>query len=341
MSNSASWNIEKTWLRDPEPPSRAINMNHLGRVLNGNGSPPIKMLFVYNCNPAVTLPDQNSVIRGLSREDLFTVVFDQVFTDTSQYADLVLPATTFLEHYDTAKAYGPITMQLVRPVIDGVGESRANPEVFADLIRRMGLDQATDPEDDLDNMFQVLDALPAPHGDELRENRTATAPFGGRPIQFVDVFPRTPNRRIQLCPEALDRQAPLGLYGFQSDPGTADYPLALISPASERTVSSTLGELPRPQVRLDIHPDDAVARGIDDEDEIRIYNELGEVRLHARVTALVRRGTVSMPKGVWRRHTGNASTSNALVPDTLADLGGGACFNDARVQVERIGSNHA
>ena len=107
MSNSASWNIERTWLRDAEPSTRAINMNRLGRVLSGEGladGPPVKLLFVYNCNPAVTLPDQARVLRGLEREDLFTVVFDQVFTDTALYADVVLPATTFLEQYDFVRS---------------------------------------------------------------------------------------------------------------------------------------------------------------------------------------------------------------------------------------------
>jgi anaerobic selenocysteine-containing dehydrogenase len=337
MSNSAAWNIERPWLRDQEPATRAINMNHVGRVLTDPTlSPPIKMLFVYNCNPAVTLPDQNRVLAGLKREDLFTVVFDQVFTDTAQYADMVLPATTFLEHYDTAKAYGPITMQLARPVIDQVGESRANADVFAELLRRTGLSRPSDPADDLENMFQVLDGLPAPTGAELREQCSASPPYGGRPIQFVDVFPRTTNGKVHLCPEVLEQQSPLGLYGFQPDPETVQYPLAMISPASERTISSTLGELPRPRVHLDMHPQDAAQRGIEEGDPIRIFNQLGEVRVHARVSGLMRPGTVAMPKGVWRRHTGNGLTSNALVPDSLTDLGGGACFNDARVQVERV-----
>jgi anaerobic selenocysteine-containing dehydrogenase len=341
MSNSASWDIDKKWLEsDPEPATRAVNMNQVGRVLTGEAgdgpTPPIKLLFVYNCNPAVTLPDQNRVLKGLQRDDLFTIVFDQVFTDTAQYADIVLPATTFLEHYDTAKAYGPLMMEMTRPVIDEVGESRANAPVFAALLQRLGLDRPEDPSDDLENMFQVLSGLPGTVGDELKNRGVATPPYGGQPIQFVDVFPRTPNGKVQLCPEALDRQAPLGLYGFQPDPATRAFPLALISPATERTISSTLGELPRPQVRLDLHPDDAAARQIEDGDPIRIFNELGEVKVHARVSHFIRRGTVSMPKGVWRRHTTNHLTSNALVPDSLADLGGGACFNDARVEVERI-----
>jgi anaerobic selenocysteine-containing dehydrogenase len=185
-------------------------------------------------------------------------------------------------------------------------------------------------------MLDVISRLPAPHGDELRENWKTTGPFGGQPVQFVDVMPRTSDQKVHLFPDHLDREAPLGLYGFQSDPATEQYPLALISPASERTVSSTLGELPRPAVMLDIHPDDAAARDVDEKEVVRMFNAQGEVRVPVRVTPLVRQGTVSMPKGVWRRHVANGYTTNALVPDTLTDLGGGACFNDARVQVEKI-----
>ena len=151
-------------------------------------------------------------------------------------------------------------------------------------------------------------------------------------------FPRPADRKVDLFPQALDKQAPTGLYGYQPDPATAEFPLALISPASERTISSTLGELSRPEVRLEINPDDAEARGIDDGDAIRVWNGLGEMRINARLSPLVARGIVTMPKGVWRRNTKNGYTSNALVPDSLADLGGGACFNDARVQVEKMKS---
>jgi len=115
------------------------------------------------------------------------------------------------------------------------------------------------------------------------------------------------------------------------------FPLALISPASDRTISSTLGELPRPEVRLLIHPDDASSRQIDDGEDVRIWNELGEVRCRAQVGTWIRPGTVVLPKGLWRRHTANGYTATALAPATLTDIGGGACFNDARVQVERAG----
>jgi anaerobic selenocysteine-containing dehydrogenase len=335
MSNSASWNITRSWIRDPEANTRAINMNHLGRALLEDAA-PVRLLFVYNCNPAVTMPDQGRVLKGLERDDLFTVVHDQVLTDTALYADVVLPATTFLEHYDLVKSYGPITMQLARPVIDQVAESRPNVELFAELIRRLDLEREGDPSGDLEMMLDVLGRLPEPHGDQIRQYTKATAPFDGRPVQFVDVMPQTPDQKVHLFPAELDRQAPLGLYGFQPDPGTDQYPLALISPASERTVSSTLGELPRPTVVLDIHPTDAAARDIQNNEVVRMFNGLGEVRLPVRVTPLVKQGTVSMPKGVWRRHIANGLTSNTLVPDALTDLGGGACFNDARVQIEKV-----
>jgi anaerobic selenocysteine-containing dehydrogenase len=311
-------------------------MNKVGRILTEPEGAPVNVLFVYNCNPVAILPDQRRVIRGFEREDLFTVVFDQVLTDSAMYADVVLPATTFLEHYDFARGYGPITLQLGKPVIDAVGESRSNTDVFMDLARRLDLTIEGDPADDLEAMLSVLARLPEQVGDDLRDRWRADPPHEGRPIQFVDVFPKTADRKVDLFPRALDEQAPMGLYGYQPDPGTPEYPLALISPASERTISSTLGELSRPDVRLEINPDDAEARGIEDGDSIRVWNALGEMRINASVSPLVKRGIVTMPKGVWRRNTKNGYTSNALSPDSLSDLGGGACFNDARVQVERV-----
>jgi anaerobic selenocysteine-containing dehydrogenase len=333
MSNSASWNIERSWLQDADTTTRAVNMNHVGRELLEPSGTPVRALFVYNCNPAVTLPDQERVIRGLAREDLFTVVFDQVLTDTAAYADVVLPATTFLEHYDYAKAYGPMALQLARPVIEPVGESRPNHDVFMDLVKRLDLGRPEDPDDELEAMLSSLSAMPAGVGEGLKTDWRAEPEHGGRPIQFVDVFPNTPDRRVHLCPPELDRQAPDGLYTYQPDPATARFPLALISPASERTVSSTLGEIDRRDVVVDLNPMDAAPRGIEDGDRVALVNAQGEVHVKARLTSHVRPGTVSMPKGVWRRHTGNGWTTNRLVPDTLTDLGGGACFNDARVEV--------
>ena len=336
MSNSASWNIERTWIDAPEPDTRLVNMNHLGRALTEYADPPVKVLFVYNCNPAATVPDQKRVLRGLEREDLFTVVFDQVMTDTALYADIVLPATTFLEGYDFARAYGPINLDLVLPVVDVVGESRTNADVFGELCARLGLLGGAEPSGELDLLVGVLDSLPGTIGDDLRAGARPAPPCGTAPVQFVDVFPNTPDRTIDLFPAALESSAPAGLYRYQADPATDHHPLTLISPASERTISSTLGELPRPDVKLTMHPGDAAARGLADTDLVRVFNDLGEVHCTLAIAAVVRPGTVSLPKGLWRRSTRNGFTGTALVPDTLTDLGGGACFNDARVQVASL-----
>jgi anaerobic selenocysteine-containing dehydrogenase len=280
------------------------------------------------------MPDQNRVLQGLKRDDLFTVVFEQVFTDTARYADVVLPATTFLENYDIAKAYGPISLQVVRPVIEPEGEARSNPEVFSELLQRLGIGEA---EEETDTLMRIAGKMPGTIGRELLERGVATPPHAGTPIQFVDVFPRTPDRKVHLFPEELAAEAPAGLYGYRPDPATARYPLALISPATEKTVSSTLGELRQRPAAVHMHPADAQARGIAQDDPVRVYNDLGEVQCPVRLTYDVRPGTVSLSKGLWRRSTFNGSTSNALVPDSLTDLGGGACFNDARVEVALLG----
>jgi anaerobic selenocysteine-containing dehydrogenase len=336
MSNSASWGINRAaWIPAREASTRIVNMNHLGRALLEYADPPVKVLFVYNSNAAVTTPDQGRVLKGLERDDLFTVVFDQVMTDTARYADVLLPATTFLEGYDIARGYGPITLRLAPPVIEAVGEARSNADVFGDLLRLTGVQEDSDPKGELEEMLDVMSQLPAEIGDELRASGAARPPFDGRPIQFDTVWPLTPDRKADLFPENLDAEAPAGLYGYRPDPATSEFPLALISPASERTISSMLAELPRPEVRLLMHPDDAAARGLNEGDPIRVFNERGEVRCNVAVGGWIRPGTVSLPKGLWRKHTANGYTANVLAPDTLTDLGGGACFNDARVQVER------
>jgi len=335
MSNSGAWGIDKTWIGADEPQTRVVNMNHLGRVLTDPAEPPVKVLFVYNCNPLATMPDQNRVQRGLLRNDLTTIVFDQVMTDTARYADVVLPATTFLEAYDIARAYGSISMQLVTPVVDAVGEARPNVDVFTELSGLLGLARDDDPADEVEMMLRVIGELPVPIGEALSRQEMPVPPFGRAPVQFVDVFPRTPDRRVRLFPDALDREAPKGLYAYQDDPATPDFPLALISPASEKTISSTLGELVEWPAAVMMHPDDARARQLEEGDRIRVFNGLGEVKCLVSVTPVVRPGTVSLSKGLWARRTENGSTANALAPDSLSDIGAGACFNDARVQVEK------
>jgi anaerobic selenocysteine-containing dehydrogenase len=340
MSNTNAWGLERTWIRAQEPDTRLVNMNHLGRALTEYRDPPVQLLFVYNSNAAVTSPNQTQILKGLEREDLFTVVFDQAMTDTAQFADVLLPATTFLESYDLPRGYGPISLRLGPPVIEPVGESRSNADVFGELLRQLDLAQDGDPQGELEELLDVMAKVPEPAGADLRQHGVATPPYGGRPVQFVDVFPWTPDGKVQLFSEQLDAESPAGLYGYQPDPATQAYPLALISPSSDRTITSTLSELPRPEVRLLMHPDDAVARLIEDGADVRIFNQLGEVRCRAQIGAWIRPGTVMLPKGLWRKHTANGFTATALAPDTLTDVGGSACFNDARVQVEVVVTLH-
>src|SRR6185436_15060659 len=198
--------------------TRQLNMNHLGRILTDVSDPPVKVLFIYNCNPLMTVPHQNHVRRGLERDDLFTVVFEQSMTDTCEYADLVLPATTFLEHYDVAKGYGAYHLQLVQPVIAPVGEARPNHEVFHELSVRLGLVEPNDVEEDLGEagaFLEVASRVPEHHGASLREDRQADGPGGGNPVQFVDVHPNTADRKVHLFPAV---EATAGLYTFQPDP---------------------------------------------------------------------------------------------------------------------------
>src|SRR5215203_367516 len=338
MSNSSAWGIKAAaWMNDtPEPRTRLVNMNHLGRALTEYNDPPVKMLFVYNCNPLATMPDQARVLQGLQREDLFTVVYEQVVTDTARYADVLLPATTFVENYDIAKGYGPISLQLVNRVIEPVGEARPNSEVFSELAARLGVGEA---EEETDTLLRIISKLPPQIGAELAASGSATPPYGGAPIQFVDVFPLTADGKVELFSRALDQGAPAGLYGYQPDPATDAFPLTLISPASEKTVSSTLGELRERAAVLQMHPEDAAARGLATDDPVRVFNQLGEVHCPVALNKDIRPGMVTLPKGLWRKSTYNGLTANVLVPDTLTDLGGGACFNDARVQVASLGKH--
>jgi anaerobic selenocysteine-containing dehydrogenase len=336
MSNSPAFGLRSaSWINAPEPDTRLVNMNHLGRALTEYRDPAVEMLFVYNCNPLATMPDQNRVLEGLKREDLFTVVFEQVFTDTARYADVVLPATTFLEQYDIARGYGPITLQLVRPVIEPQGEARPNAAVFSELSERLGVGTA---EEDAETLLRITSRFPSHIASELLDRGAATPPFGGAPIQFVDVLPRTPDHKVHLAPD-IPVASSSGLYGYQADPATDRYPLALISPATEKTISSTLGELRQRAGVLHINPADAAPRGITQDDPVRIFNALGEVHAPAHITRDMPVGTIGLQKGLWRKSTYNGSTGTALVPDTLTDLGGGACFNDARVEIALLGKH--
>jgi anaerobic selenocysteine-containing dehydrogenase len=339
LSSSKAYQVDDQELAGaPAAATRTLNMNRLGRDLTGGVNPPIRALVVYNCNPAATVPDHNRVIEGLRRQDLFTVVLEQVMTDTAAYADVVLPVTTFLEHTELNKSYGAFALQLGMPVIPAQGEARCNAEIFQLLGRAMGWNDglfALNPEQLLQHALGTvkgpLETAPSP--ELMRERKIVYFDFPGRrPLQFSTVFPNTPDRKIRLYPESLGPEP----YRYQEDPGIPEFPLALISPSSSKSISSTLAEFNLLDVKLKMHPVDAAARGLQDGDSVRVYNELGEVHCKMKLDERLKPGVVSLPKGMWRRATLNGSLVNALVPDSLTPVSGGACFNDARVQVARL-----
>lgn len=337
LSNNGTAKLEATKVVGHHPwRTREINMTQLGQALTGDLQPPIQGLFVYNCNPAVTVPDQSAVLRGLAREDLFTVVFEQVMTDTAKYADILLPATTFLEHHDIRCSYGSYVVGGTQPAIPAVGEAKSNVEVFAALGRAMGWRDEPFFWDAQTCLHKVAQALTL-NGRPAEVALLATGRIQGydfpgpTPIQFKTVFPLTPDGRIHLTPPVL------GKTPFRFQPATSErFPLALISPASSKMISSTLGEFNYPELRLTLHPADAESRNIVDGDEVRVFNELGEVICRARVSERIRPGVVILPKGAWRKASKNGLTATALCPAEVNEVAGGACFNDARVEVEKV-----
>lgn len=339
MANSdAKWGVSaEGGIAEPKPPTRTINMSQISTALQTLADPKIECLFVYNCNPAVTAPDQRTLIEELRRDDLFVVVHDQVMTDTAALADVVLPATTFLEHRELRRGYGVMRMFDSAPVVAPVGEARSNNQLFGALLERLDLVRPGDAMTDDAIVAQVFAAAPegAALKDQLAAQAIATPSSGARPIPFVDVRPSTPDGKIHLVPEHLDRAAPGGLYTYHPDPRTEDFPLALISPSLATQISSTFGQLRSAPAALELSIHDAAARGIATGDAIRVWNLHGEVHCLAKVASEIRDGVVVLPKGLWRKHTANGFTANALIPPAIADLGGQAAFNDARVQVAK------
>jgi anaerobic selenocysteine-containing dehydrogenase len=331
LSSSEAYRVDGDRLcGEKEPGTRHVNMSQLGRALLEAESPRIEALFVYDANPVVTLPDQARVVKGLLREDLFTVVFDQVMTDTARYADVLLPATTFLEQRDLLHSYGTYTVLLSEPAIAPVGEALPNEEVFLRLGALLGV---AGPQGEA-LLEEAVASIGGPLAGErtlarLRAEGALRFDFPGeRPVQFRTVFP--PEGRACLSPPELP-----GLYDVHDDPGTLAYPLALISPATATSICSILAETdPRPAA-LEMHPRDAGSRSLETGMRVRVHNGLGEVIVRLRLNPDLRPGVVLLPKGIWNRHTENGRVGTCLVPDDVSPLSGGALFNDARVQVSR------
>ncbi len=337
MSNGdAKWGADPdAAIGEPAPPTRVVNMSEIAGALR-TLTPAIECLVVYNCNPVATAPDQRALIEQLSREDLFVVCHDQVMTDTAHLADVVLPATAFVEHRDVRRGYGSIRMFDSPAIATPVGEARSNNQLFGALLERLDLVREGDAmtDDALVTSMFATQAGPALRS-AMADRGVATPRDGTNLIPFVDVFPGTPDAKIHLVSAELDAEAPEGLYTYRSDPGTSEFPLALISPALATQISSTFGQLRSAPAAIEISRNDAAARAIRDGDHVRVWNARGEVRCLAKVEPNVRDGVCVLPKGLWRKHTHNGFTANALIPQGLADLGGQAAYNDARVQIEK------
>lgn len=336
MSNNGAAKVDRAaLLGTPKWQTRVINMTRLAEALDAQAEQPIKGIFVYNCNPVATVPDQGGILRGLAREDLFTVVSEQVMTDTARYADVILPATTFLEQREIRVGYGSYAVGGIRPVIEPVGESRTNTETFAALGRAMGWGDEVFSWDSEEAFRRVAGELevsgkPAEMA-TLEAGRSQRYDFpGDRPVQFRNVFPQTSHGKVDLTPPCLGKEP------YRYLPLESSFPLALVSPGDHRLINSTFGESSLDELTLTLHPTDAAAREVSAGDPIRVFNHLGEVHCRARVSSRTRTGVVLMPKGAWRRASANGFTSTALCPSDTQRVGGGACFSDARVEVERL-----
>jgi anaerobic selenocysteine-containing dehydrogenase len=322
--------------------ARHVNMSALSEALNSLDNPPVRALFVYNSNPGAIAPDSTAVRRGLRREDLFTVVADHFLTDTAAFADIVLPATTFLEHTDLYLAYGHYYIQLARPALPAPGETKPNTEIFRLLAARMGLDDPClhDSDDDM-----IRAALGSGHpflegitlerlerGRYVRLNVPSPfLPFAGRAM--------TPTGKFDLSGSGLGYVPPV-----ESRLGDQDlarrYPLELVSSKNDDALNSTFSYRPEniaASSTLFLHLNDATSRGIVQGDRVRVFNGRGSLVLKAEVNGAVRPGVVRVPAVSSSRHMPGGQGINVLSSPRLTERGGGPTFYSCLVEVEKCG----
>ena len=382
LSLSGAFGLNREALEMPElmrkalgRPARTVNMVQLGSALNSlivpKMVPPIQALFVYNSNPAAVCPNHNEVVRGLMRPGLFTVVHEQFFTDTTDYADIVLPATTFFEHKDLQTAYGHYYLQVSNEAMDPVGECRSNVEMFRALAERMGFEDDCFRET-VDSMIDralespnpwlkgiTRDRLEREHRIRLNfegaKNHVGTAAPGCPAAPFLPFaqgsFP-TPSGKAEFYSETLKRQGLDPVVAFtppdESRHGTgsqaAGFPLELLARKPDNHLNSSFANLPpvrklEPWIGdLEMHPSDAEARGVRDGNRVRVFNPRGEIVLRARIVDS--QGNGSVAPGVvaarldWARFSPGGGNINVLTSEKLTDMGNAATFYSVCVEVE-------
>jgi anaerobic selenocysteine-containing dehydrogenase len=355
LSTSKCYNFDSTALERPDlipPGTRTINMCQLAEALAGElPGPPVKALYVYNANPATVNPDQSRVIRGLARDDLFTVVHEQFLTDTATYADIVLPATTQLEQFDLHNSYGHLDVLLSDPVIPPLGEAKCNTDVFRLLAKAVNFE----PE-----LFEISDEslarIALREGDQpanlagitvdtLREKGPMRLNLPRDHTPFANGNFGTRSGKCELLSPrmlASGRDALPNYVPPHEDPQTqpqlaAKFPLQLISPPSPTFMNSTfvnVDSLRPPEPHVELHPDDAGSRHISTGQMVRVFNDRGSFFARAKVGDTVHRGVAVTLGTWWKSYTKGGSTCNAVTSTRLTDLGGGATFFDSLVEVE-------
>jgi anaerobic selenocysteine-containing dehydrogenase len=356
LSTSANFQFNRAALRRPDlsPPVRTINMIRLGEALTqphaGVGGPPVKALIVYNSNPAAVAPDRNAVLRGLAREDLFTVVLEHFQTDTADWADIVLPATTQLEHWDIHFAYGHHYVTLNRPSIAPIGEARPNSEIFRRLGARMGLTHEVMRDDDLTLIRQALDSqspkLTGVTMEDLLERGWMRLNVPTPYLPYAEGAFTTPSGKCEFLSE---RMAALGLdplpayippyESVERDPALVmRFPLTLISSPAHTFLNTTFANVTslrrqarEPEVLL--HPADAARRAISSGMMVTVHNDRGAFLAKARVEPSIREGVAWAPSIWWGKLAGDGANANQTTSQRETDLGHGPVFYDNQVEV--------
>ena len=341
----------------PSHQPRAINMNAIGDALLHPGDtqfgPKIEAVIVYNSNPVAVAPDSQRVAAGFAREDLFTIVLEHFQTDTADYADLLLPATTQLEHLDLHKSYGHTHVMANLPAIQPVGEARPNTEIFRGIARHMNLQEPALFETDESvaaNAFRWSDPVFA-GVDWVSLKASGWAKLNLPDAPFAEGGFRTPSGKCEFFSERLAQQGldPLPDYlpPYESADGApelaARFPLAMISPPARNFLNSTFVNVEslratEGEPHLDIHPIDASRREVIDGDLVRVFNDRGSMQARARVTDKAREGLVVGLSIWWKKLAPDGCNANQVTSQALTDLGGSATFYDCLVEVERVAS---